>query len=148
MVMGICKLVLYTLFIFCSFASAQQLVGKMYTTEEIDILYGPVISSVKVSSSVLIQAVLKSDRYIMFRFSNGNLIITDDHRNVLYPSNGVAGNGDVFRYFSKEMVQNVTTMGNDVNIRIELRKDYIITLTNGRSTLEAANLCPPYCFSE
>jgi hypothetical protein len=81
----------------------------------------------------------------MFRILNGNLTILGDKRTVLFPIGTNISSQDVFRYFSISLIQKVINVGNGSMTFIELRKNGIITITNGLQTMEEAAQCPPAC---
>jgi hypothetical protein len=117
----------------------------MYSKQEADYLYGPVIIAVQVQTSFLNKYLINQDSYIMFRIYNNNLVVADSHRKPLYPENASVNPDDIFRYFSNSMVLKTLSAGNDMITRIELRNNTIITITNGNSTLEMGGICPPVC---
>ncbi len=129
-----------------SFSYAQGIVGKMYSKQEADNLYGTVITAVQIQTSFLNKFLINQDSYVMFRIYNNNLIVLDSKRRPLYPETATVNPDDVFRYFSNSMVTKTISSGNELTTRIELRNNNIITITNGNSTLEMGGICPPFCY--
>jgi hypothetical protein len=117
----------------------------MYSKQEADNLYGPVITAVQVQTSFLNKYLINQDGYIMFRICNNSLLIADHQRRALYPESAIINPQDIFRYFSISMILKTITSGNEPDTKIELRNNNIITITNGNSTLEMGVLCPPFC---
>ncbi len=131
------------------FAQATGTIGKLYSRANADQIYGRVNSSVTVSTQTILQTIEKSPDYIMFNIINGNLIILNGKRAVLYSSDfstKSVSRSTVFHYFStsklKELIQQG---GNNPFTTIELRSNNILTITNGNETLEASLACPPNC---
>jgi len=132
--------------IICSISYPQNIVGKIYTNAEANSLFGSVITSVPISSIQLTNLTLQTTNYLMFRVLNGNLTILGDKRNVLYPVNAIISPQDVYRILSISLIQKIIKDGNSPMTYIELRKNEILTITNGVYTLDYASLCPPFCF--
>lgn len=144
-------LTILTVVIFNSFGYAQVtgVIGKLYTKSAADQTYGKVNSSVAVNTLTLIKAIKKSPDYLMFNIVNGNLIILNGKRAILYSTNlattSVASNV-VFHVFSTSKIKDVINLGgNNPFTSVELREDSTLTLTNGLETLEGGLWCPPYC---
>lgn len=144
-------LIILTVVTFNSFGYAQAtgVIGKLYTKSAADQTYGKVNSSVAVNTLTLIKAIKKSPDYLMFRIVNGNLIILNGKRAVIYSTNlattSVASNV-VFHVFSTSMVkQLISSGGNNPFTTVELRENNVLTITNGVETLEMSNVCPPVC---
>ena len=125
---------------------SQQVVGKIYSKQEADNLYGPVLSSVQIKSTTLTGLLSNSTNYIMFRIINGSAYIVDNNRHPLYSGNFTVKPDDVFRVVSISLVAKILQDGNNPITYIESRKNDILTITNGLCTLEYTNACPPLCF--
>jgi hypothetical protein len=138
--------IIISIIFICSISFPQNIVGKIYTNAEANSLFGPVITSVPISSIQLTNLTLQTTNYLMFRILNGNLTILGDKRNVLYPVNAIISPQDVFRILSISLVQKIIKDGNSPMTYIELRKNEILTITNGVYSLDYATLCPPFCF--
>jgi hypothetical protein len=137
--------ILIFIFIFCSISYSQNIAGKIYTNAEANSLFGPVKTSVTISSIELNNLSFQTTNYLMFRILNGNLTILGDKRKVLYPANAVIGEQDVYRYLSVSLIQKIIKDGNCPMTYIEIRNNEILTITNGVYTLENTVLCPPFC---
>ena len=135
---------LFVLVFTCSIY-AQGEVGKIYSKSAADSIYGQVLASVPVQSSLLSDLTNKTINYLMFRISDGNLIILDYKRNVLYPTSATVNPADVYRYFSISLIRKIISDGNAGIVTIETRNNNIITLTDGLFTLEFGVHCPPNC---
>jgi hypothetical protein len=139
------KMFLFIILISFSFSYTQNIVGKMYSKQEADNLYGPIINVVQVKTSFLSKYLISQSNYIMFRIYNNNIFILDSERRPIYPESAIIKPEDVFRCFSISMVIKTLSTGNELTTSIELRNNNIITITNGNSTLEMGVLCPPFC---
>jgi hypothetical protein len=134
-------------FIFiCSISYPQNIVGKIYTNAEANTLFGPVITSVPISSIQLTNLTSQTTNYLMFRVLNGKLTILGDKRLVLYPMSATVNLQDIFRYLSISLIRNIIKDGNSPTTYIEIRNNEILTITNGVYTLENTVECPPFCW--
>jgi hypothetical protein len=124
---------------------SQQVIGKIYSNQEADNLYGPVLSSVSINSFTLSGLLSNSTNYIMFRIANGSAFIVDNNRYPLYSGNFPVNPNDVFRVFSISLVYKLLQDGNSPLTYIESRNNGIVSITNGPYTLEYGNTCPPFC---
>lgn len=124
---------------------SQQVIGKIYTKQEADNLYGAVLSSVSINSHTLSGLLSNSTNYVMFRIANGSAFIVDNNRCPLYSGNFPVNPNDVFRVFSISLVYKLLQDGNSPLTYIESRNNGIVSITNGLYTLEYGNTCPPFC---
>jgi hypothetical protein len=138
--------IIISIIFICSISYPQNVAGKIYTNVEANSLFGPIITSVPISSIQLTNLTLQTTNYLMFRVLNGNLTILGDKRNVLYPVNAIISPQDVFRILSISLIQKIIKDGNSPVTNIEERNNGILTITNGVYTLDYATLCPPFCF--
>ncbi|MDR3666987.1 MAG: hypothetical protein P4L35_09105 [Ignavibacteriaceae bacterium] len=143
--MGAFKLVLFAFIFSFNLSWSQNIVGKEYTMVDADNIYGPVITSVQISSNFLISLTNSTVNFIMFRINNGNLIILGDNRKSLHPSGIKISPQDEMRVFSVSLLKKLISDGNETNTKIEIRNNNILTLTNGNYTLEMSWPCPPTC---
>jgi len=138
--------ILISIIFICSISYPQNIVGKIFTNAEANSLFGPVITTVPISSIQLTNLTFQTTNYLMFRILNGNLTILGDKRMVLYPANAVISPQDVFRYLSISLIQKIIKDGGSTMTIIEERNNGIITLTNGIYTLDNGVVCPPFCW--
>ena len=137
------------LFNFSGYSQTTGIIGKLYTKAAADQTYGKVNSSVTVNTLTITQVIERSPDYLMFNIINGNLIILNGKRAVLYSSdfstNSVSKN-TVFHAFSVSKVKELIQMGgNNPFTTVELRNNDQLTVTNGYETLEGSLMCPPMC---
>lgn len=125
-------------------ASFPQTVGKVFSREDANNLFGKVIESVSINQSDLISVLNQSQNYIMFQINNGELIILGDGRKVLYPVGKDVNSNNVFALFSKSKVMELLSSRSGNTIAIEKRQNHL-TVTFGLLTLEESILCPPFC---
>ena len=140
------KAVLITIIFLISVSYPQNIVGKIYTNAEANILFGPVKTSIPISSIQLTNLTHQTTNYLMLRILNENLTILGDKRIVLYPANATINPQDVFRYLSISLIQKIIRDGNSLVTNIEIRDNEILTITNGVYTLENSIECPPFCW--
>jgi hypothetical protein len=131
--------------LFSCLAFSQQVIGKIYSQQEANTIYGKVLSSVPINSSTLTGLLSKSTNFIMFKITNGNAYIVDNNRQPLYSGNFTVNSTDVYRVFSISLVYKLLLDGNNPVTYIEMRNNDTLTITNGVYTMEFASLCPPDC---
>ena len=139
------KSTLFIVLIAFSFSYSQSVVGHIYIKTDADNLYGPVITSNNISSSLLLNLTNSTNNYLMFRISNGNLVILNNQRKELFPGNAAVNPNDEFRYFSISLINKIIVDGRDIFTIVEIRNNNILTITNGNYTLEVSLPCPPVC---
>lgn len=74
-------------------------IGKFYTTDEADELFGGVIYSVEMNSNHLANLLDKTNTTIMFGLINQQLIILDNNRNLIFPEKADYNDSDVFTVY-------------------------------------------------
>ncbi|MCX6168678.1 MAG: hypothetical protein NTX65_05040 [Ignavibacteriales bacterium] len=122
----------------------SQPIGKIFTKEEANNLFGNVIDSVSIKQGEITSVLNQIQSYIMFQVSNGELVILGEGRKLLYPIVKNVGPDEVFALFSKSKVVELLSSGTGETISIEKRQNHL-TVTFGLLTLEEAVWCPPFC---
>lgn len=133
--------ILLLLFFACS--STTQM-GKIYTLEEANKLHGNVIYSVEINNNVLLELLKKTENSIMFGLINRELVILDNHRNLIYPEKAEVRDTDVFTVYSTDIVSELILNKESDNISVEQRRE-VLSVSTQLSTLESGVKCPPYC---
>jgi len=131
--------------IFLSINCQAQSIGKLFGKAEADILFGQVEKSVDIKASVLLNLIEKSQKKVMFRFVDGDVLIAGDGRKVLNSTNATVNENDIFMSYSKEKVLELINKNSSAIIQIEKRAN-TVTLTNNLDTLEESVGCPPDCW--
>ena len=124
-----------------------QTFGKIITKKEANILFGPVIDSVKISSASLDTIIAKTDKVTMFFVKKSKIAIKGDKQKVLYNNGVKLDSTDVFNKFSKSILKELLLSGSSIkakDIMIEKRST-VMTITSGDLTLEFGIGCPPLC---
>ena len=132
--------------------SPTKEIGKVFTSEEADKLFGPVLFSEDISLSNLSQLLSKTKKTIMFGIINQQLIILDNKRNLLYPEKAEYKDTDVFTGYSVSILRELLSnsrmnKGNEEGVSVEQRRE-VLSVTYGTNTLETGAKCPPMCESE
>ena len=133
------------LFLFTFSLSPLLAQGVVYSKEQANSIYGPVLVTKEIQSILLSKYFNQTNGKLMFRIYNDYVVILDDQRNQLYPGGASVGLTDKFRVFSTELINEILTNGGNSVTSIELRNNEVISLTNGDQTLEYGGFCPPYC---
>ena len=123
---------------------AENTIGIIYLTAEVDQEFGIVQSSIEISSEELKSFLNQTNKYLMFKIINGKLYILGDNRSVLFPSEGYLNPEEVFAVYSKSKVYELIDTGGEKINAVENRNG-IFSVTNGLYTLEASGWCPPLC---
>ena len=141
--------VLLLLFLSCSPTSQM---GKIFTPEEANKLFGNVIYSVDINSNTLSELLKKTDKIIMFGLIDRQLIILDNNRNIIFPEKAEIKETDVFTVYSTDVVMellsgkavNKQTDGEAETVSIEQRRE-VLSVSTDIQTLETGGKCPPLC---
>jgi hypothetical protein len=141
--MKIRNISLFIIIISSSIAFAQT-IGKIYTKDEADKLYGNVIESVQISVSEVNSLLNQTQDKIMFSILNNQLVLLGDNRKVLSATTQNISPSDVFAVYSKSKLLELLNYGNGINVYFEKRASRP-TITFGLHTLEFATICPPIC---
>ena len=132
--------------------SPTKEIGKVFTIEEADKIFGPVLFSEDIPQSTLSQFLSKTDKTIMFGIINQQLIILDNNRNLLYHEKAEYNDTDVFTGYSVSILRELLSnsrlnKGNEEDVSVEQRRE-VLSVTYGTNTLESGAKCPPMCASE
>ena len=119
-------------------------IGKIFTKDEANRLYGAVQQSREINSPELASLVTRSQKYLMFKIFNNQLVILGDKRVVLYPDGYKVDDKEVFAVYSIDKIKELLETGKAATTTVEQRND-VISINNGMSTLEMSNWCPPIC---
>lgn len=139
------------LLMFLSCSPTQQ-IGKIYTPEEANKLFGNVIYSVNINSNTLSELLKKTDKSIMFGLIDRQPIILDNHRNIIFPEKAEIKETDVFTVYSTNVVMellsgkalNKQTDAEVDSVAIEQRRE-VLSVSTEANTLENGTKCPPFC---
>jgi hypothetical protein len=123
---------------------ADEIFGKIFSKNEADKNFGPVLSSVSISSTELKTLISQSNKFVMFNIAGGKLSILKEGRSVLHPAGFNPKSDEKYAAYSKSVVEELLSTGKADTTVIEQRQD-VISVTNGESTLELAPWCPPFC---
>lgn len=132
--------------------SPTSQVGKLYSPEEANKLFGNVLYSADINTNTLAALIKKTDKSIMFGLINKQLIILDNKRHLLYPEKADFKETDVFTVYSiavlNELLEtgklNKQTDGDAETVSVEQRRE-VLSVSSDAQTLETGNKCPPYC---
>lgn len=123
---------------------AEKIIGNIFSKDEADKNYGPVLLSVSISSSELKALIGQSNKLVMFNANGGKLSVLKEGRAVLYPGGFSPKSDEKYGVYSKSKVVELLDSGKEDTTFVEQRKD-VISVTNGQYTLEAMDWCPPFC---
>lgn len=131
-------------------------VGKFFTSQEANVLFGKVISSISIKANDLRKTLAKANHYVLFAIKNNRIVIRDEMKNRLSDENEKLDQNETMYIFSKSQVLKLLDSANNTKIDdsvqsitagevfVEIRPG-VLTLTAGSTTLEYALPCPPVC---
>ncbi len=139
-------IILSMLLILClaSTSTLSQTYGEIFTNTEANQNFGPVLESVPLLASTLQRLLNQTDNYIMFKIIDGNVIILDYQRNVIYPIGESISSTDVYTVFNVSAMNKLLSLGNKSKVFIEQRSS-VLSVSYGGYTLEVGSFCPPIC---
>ncbi len=121
-----------------------QTIGKIYTKDAADSIYGKVDVSVKLNTADLLSYASKTSDYIMFNIVQGKAVVLDNKRSPLTPSDSAVSSTEVFKVCSVSVLLKLLKSGNSPETYFEERQN-VLTITNGDFTVEQVANCPPIC---
>lgn len=121
-----------------------QTVGKIFSKNEANTLFGAVLESKTMSVSELKSIISQTNNYVMFLIKNGVVAIKGDGGTVIYNGGVTLYSTDVFMKYSKSMVSDILLISTTGEIYIEKRNS-VISVSNDTNTLEYGQPCPPLC---
>ena len=108
-------LVVFLLALILFACSQTSQIGRIYTSVEADKLFGVVIYSESINSSVLAGLLERTDKIIMFGLINKHLIILDNNRHFLYPERADFKDTDVFTSYDTGVVREILSVNSNKN---------------------------------
>lgn len=132
------------LFVVLSNTLEAQPYGKIFTKQEADEIFGPVLQSVAIPKHSIQIFLSQTNNNIMFSIQNENVIILDNKRNVLFPKGISVNTSEVFTLFSVSTLNTLLLKGNESSVYIEKRSE-VLSVSTGGFTMEVGILCPPFC---
>jgi hypothetical protein len=121
----------------------KQIVGKLFDKAEADSLYGEVLRTDTLQTEVLEGLLKHTTNYMMFKMVDGRLIVRNDNQATIY-GNNASNDAEPFNVYSKSKIEELIEKGGKENTIFEMRKK-VLTITNGNTTLELTQPCPPFC---
>lgn len=117
--------------------------GKIFTKENADELYGPVIDSVEIKTADLMKMMDSTKTNVMFKVENSKVNILGDERKSL-KEEFVVKSTQVYHLFLKSTTLELLNSGGKDITYIE-KRECVLTITNGNYTMEMSYPCPPFC---
>lgn len=139
------KQLLFVLLVFNCFNINIFSQGKITTKSNADQLFGQILVSKQIATSSLESLTKRSSDVLMFNLLDNNIYVLDNNRNVLLPVGGTVNSSDIFSVYLIAVIQELISKGGSATTFIE-RRNEVLTITNGESTLEWSTLCPPFCY--
>ena len=141
-------LFLLTVFLSTNSITAQGklgVVGKKYSRTEANVLFGNVITSVKVSREELKAALANVKDYLLFKIRGNQALLLNERKAVLNSSSTAALSPNEVAYaFSKSVVEDFLAFSTANTFEVEQRND-VLSVSDNFTTLELSTPCPPMC---
>ena len=125
-------------------ASMAQTYGQLFTKQEADEKFGPVLQSVAISKLTFESFLTQTNNYIMFKVTDNKVIVVDNKRNAIFPKGVSINSGDKFTLYSLSVVYDLLSKGKENTVYVEQRAD-VLSITTGGFTMEVGVWCPPMC---
>jgi len=119
-------------------------IGKLFTIQEANEKFGPVISATKLSVSEVSTLLSETTNYIMFKKVDEDVIVLNNDRIAIHPVGYQVQEQTVFTMYSTSIVNEMLSEEAVTEVSVEQRAE-VMSITCGKLTLEAGSNCPPYC---
>jgi hypothetical protein len=132
------------LFVAVSLYSHSYAQGQLFTKEEANERFGPVLQQYTMQMDTFNEFLDKSSDKLMFKIADNQVFILDGNRNVLYPEGIQISKEEIFTVYGINVINELFSKGGSNEIQIEQRRD-VLSITVGEVTMEVGALCPPFC---
>lgn len=119
-------------------------IGKIFSKEEADQLFGKVIGSVQITKAELKKALASAKDYVLFTVKNNRALVMNEKKQSLTMEKVALAADEVAHIYSKSKVEEFLSSSKTETIYVERRAE-VLSLTSGLMTLEGAWICPPFC---
>jgi hypothetical protein len=164
-----CLMVSVLLVIASSVTVAQTnlgVVGKKFTRNDANVLFGKVTASIQVSKAEIESAVARAKEYVYFTIKNNRVVVLSDRRMPLNETSFTWEKGTVAYLLSKSVVEDFINNTKSRILTFELRSSApvsvinksgllsttsdgssstVFTISGDEETLEMSLPCPPMC---
>lgn len=123
---------------------SAQISGQIFTNQEADNLFGPVITSVPLPRISFQEFLTKTENYIMFKVIDNKAVVLDNKRNVIFPEGMIIDPDDKVTVYKVSVVNELLSKSNDETVFIQQRTN-VLSVSTGDFTMEVGSICPPYC---
>lgn len=129
------------------------LVGKIFSRDEANIIFGKVKTSLTINVDELNAAIDKGNQYILFTIKDGQIVIRNEKKQHLSNERVNLRQDETLYIYSKSMVKELLkakrsslslAKSTAAAVAVEVR-DGVLTLSYADATLEYATICPPFC---
>lgn len=125
--------------------SKNLTIGKIFTKQQANELYGPVITSVQISKDQLRAAVAKAKNYVLFAIKDGKAFIMDERKVSLTGDLSFLSFNEKAFVFSKGVVEKFLAIPTLTDIITVENRATVNTVSSENSTMEYSTACPPVC---
>jgi len=123
--------------------SKNLTIGKIFTKQQANELYGPVLTSVQISKEELRAAVAKAKKYVLFAIKDSKAFIMDERKVSLTGDLSFLSYNEKANVLSKSVVERfLSSSSNTVTLE---QRETVFTVSSSESTTESSLPCPPLC---
>ena len=130
-------------FLFARVSSAQTY-GEIFTVNQANELFGPVISSVEVNCDELKNMMSLTKDVLLFLIKENKVEFANKERASLSDSSYIYDSKIVLKIVSLNVLRDLLVKGGCGTCFFEIRNN-VVSITNGVYTLEKTGDCPPFC---
>ncbi len=135
----------FVLILLFNISTTAQTYGKIFTNQQADNLFGPVLTSVPVSKITFQSFLTQTNNYIMFKVVDNGAIVLDNNRNIISPPAYInISPNEEFTVYKVAVVNELLSKGNENTVYIQQRAN-VLSISTGGFTMEVGAQCPPYC---
>lgn len=134
----------FILILLFNISTSAQTYGQIFTNQQADNLFGPVLTSVPISRITFQFFLTQTNNYIMFRVVGNKAIVLDNKRNVISPAGFIINASDILTVYRVSVVNELLSKGNENTVYIQQRTN-VLSVSIGDYTMEVGSMCPPFC---
>ncbi len=123
----------------------QKEIGKIFTSTDANKLFGKVVDSKQIKTEVFKNILNKINDYVLVKIKNGQIYILNKNRDVVYPKGASVKSDEVFNMYSVSKMEELLNSGG-MDVTTVDDRDSLITVSNGKLTIDNAFICPPDCY--
>ncbi len=118
--------------------------GKLFSKEEANQLFGPVLHRVPMMTESLKKYSGLTKDHLMYNIKGNEVYLLTNKRVPITPVGISVHRSEVYKVCAMPLLKDLLNFGKEEMTFFEIRES-TLTITNGEYTLEMAANCPPFC---